>query len=295
MANPVSDFVSIHTLTNRFEADLLVDALQKEGIPAFVRSFEETPYNGLFISQRGWGLIMVSEEAADKAKGIVKTIVESLKSKSIFTDPSEIDPTLWEELRKAEPETIRVNALVQFDATTGAYGFVFLNSPYLCFPAGETIEAVESNPCDHNEFSFYLAVLHYLLEARPAGVKGGWISEKEIPGGELFFRGHHRLPIDPIKDLFGTRPDLFEAVAVQAGGTPMDMGDMAFQFRVLPRIPLVLVLWKGDDEFDPELKVLFDETVHQHLRNLDTIWALVGAVSRCLHRIAKSLLEEGRG
>lgn len=292
MANPVSDFVSIHTLTNRFEADLLVDALQKEGIPAFVRSFEETPYNGLFISQRGWGLIMVPEEAVDKAKGIVKTIVDSLKSKSIFTDPSEIDPVLWEELRKAEPETIRGNALVQFDATTGAYGFVFLNSPYLCFPAGETIEPAETNPCDHSEFSFYLAVLHYLLEARPVGVKGVWISEKEIPGGELFFRGHHRLPIDPIKELFGTRPDLFQAVAAQAGGIPMDMGDVAFQFRVLPRIPLVLVLWKGDDEFDPELKALFDETVHQHFRNLDTIWALVGAVSRCLHRIAKGLIEE---
>lgn len=292
MTIPDSDFVSIHTLTNRFEADLLADALQKEGIPAFVRTFEETPYNGLFVAQKGWGLLMVPEEEETKAKEIVNTIVDNLKDKSIFSDPSEIDAVLWEDLRMADPESVCRNALVHFDRDRNAYAFVFLNNPFHCFPAREVIEPAESNRCNHDEFNFHLAVLHYLLEAAPVGVKGGWISEKEIPGGELFFRGHHKLPVDPLKDLFGTRPELFQAVAARVGGIPMDMGDMAFQFRILPRIPLVLVLWQGDDEFDPELKVLFDETVHQHFRNLDTIWALIGAVSRCLHRIAKGLMEE---
>ncbi len=117
MTTPASDFIAIHTLTNRFEADLLVDALEREGIPTFIRSFEETPYNGLFISQRGWGLIMVPEEAAEKAKGIVKSIVDSLKSKTIFSDPSEIDPALWEELRRADPVEVCRNALVEFHMT----------------------------------------------------------------------------------------------------------------------------------------------------------------------------------
>lgn len=292
MTRPDSDFVSIHTLTNRFEADLLADALRKEGIPVFVRSFEETPYDGLFVAQKGWGLLMVPAEEEKKAKGIVNTLVDSVKDKTIFSDPSEIDPVLWETLRTADPDWVCRNALVHFYREKGAYAFVFLNSSFLCFPARETIEPLDLHQCNHNEFNFHLAVLHYLLEAAPAGVKGQWISEKEIPGGELFFRGHHRLPIDPLRELFGSSPELFQAVAAQVGGIPMDVGDMAFQFRVLPRIPLVLVLWQGDDEFDPELKVLFDETVHHHFRNLDTIWALIGAVSRCLHTIAKALVEE---
>jgi len=292
MTTPASDFIAIHTLTNRFEADLLVDALEREGIPTFIRSFEETPYNGLFISQRGWGLIMVPEEAAEKAKGIVKTIVDSLKSKTIFSDPSEIDPALWEELRRADPAEVCRNALVEFDSENQSYSLVFLNSTFACFPAREIIEPVDNTHCEHNEFNFTLAVLHYLLEASPGGVKGVWIGEKEIPGGELFFRGPHELPLAPLRELFGDRPGLFRAVAARTGGLPMDMGDMSYQFRVLPRIPLVLVLWKGDEEFGPEVKVLFDKTVPQHLRNLDTIWALVGAFSRCLHRIAKALAEE---
>lgn len=292
MTKPDSDFVSIHTLTNRFEADLLADALQKEGVPAFVRSFEETPYNGLFVSQKGWGLLMVPEEEEKKARGIVNTIVDSLGDKSIFSDPSEIDPVLWEDLRSADPHSVCQNALVHFDREKDAYAFVFLNSPFLCYPARKIIEPVEGNRCDHNEFNFHLAILHYLLEAAPVGVKGTWIAEKDIPGGGLFFRGYHKLPVDPLKELLGSRPELFRAVAARVGGIPMDMGDMAFQFRVLPRIPLILVLWQADDEFDPELKVLFDETVHQHFRNLDTIWALIGSVSRRLRRIAEDLMEQ---
>ncbi len=43
---------SVHTLTSRFEADLLMDALEREQIPALLRSFEETPYDGLCDAAR---------------------------------------------------------------------------------------------------------------------------------------------------------------------------------------------------------------------------------------------------
>lgn len=292
MRDDVSEFVSIHTLANRFEADLLTDALEKEGVPVFVRSFEETPYDGLFVAQRGWGLIMVPEASAEKAKGIVRLFRESIRSRGIFTDPSEIDPVLWRTLRASNPKTICANAQVQFDTETGAYRFVFLRGSYLCYPEKEAIELAEDASCPAEDFNFYLSILHYLLEAQPVGAKGKWVSEKELPGGELFFRGHHRIPIDPLKDLFGNRPDLFAAVAHKAGAVPVDMGDLAFEFQILPRISMVFVLWKGDEEFDPELKVLFDETINRHLHSLDTIWAFVGAVSRCLKRMGRDILKE---
>lgn len=292
MTDSASQFVSVHTLTNRFEADFLIGALDREGISAFVRSFEETPYDGLFISQKGWGLIMVPEESADRAKGIIQPLMENLKSKTIFTDPSEIDPMLWDELRGTAPGTICSGAQVEFDPESKAFRVPFLGTPLLCFTERETIEPAETALCDNLDFSFYLALLHYLLEAQSIDVKGVWISEKDIPGGELFFRGHHRLPIDPIKKMFGTHPELFQATSEMVDGIRMEMGDLAYQFRAFPRIPLVFVLWKGDEEFGPELKVLFDQTIHLQLRSLDTVWALVGAVSKCLHKIAKDILRE---
>ncbi len=42
------------TLDNRFQADLLTDALDQEGIPFLLREYRDTAYDGLFIGQKGW-------------------------------------------------------------------------------------------------------------------------------------------------------------------------------------------------------------------------------------------------
>jgi hypothetical protein len=56
------------------------------------------------------------------------------------------------------------------------------------------------------------------------------------------------------------------------------MADAAFSFSITPRIPVAVLLWVGDDEFESEAKLLFDKTIVQHLP-LDIIYAL--AVEIC--------------
>jgi Putative prokaryotic signal transducing protein len=59
------------TLDNRFQADLLTDALDKEGIPFLLREYKDTAYDGLFIGQKGWATLMVDEASLETARGIV--------------------------------------------------------------------------------------------------------------------------------------------------------------------------------------------------------------------------------
>jgi hypothetical protein len=56
----------------------------------------------------------------------------------------------------------------------------------------------------------------------------------------------------------------------------------------LPRIPLTLVLWTGDEEFAPEATVLFDKSVRSYLPPED-IAMLSGMVVYRLIRINQSL------
>ncbi len=60
----------------------LRDALEKEGIPVIVRSFSETSFDGIFIPQKGWGLILVPKELCDRAQQIISSIEMSLPSQS---------------------------------------------------------------------------------------------------------------------------------------------------------------------------------------------------------------------
>jgi len=77
-----SDMVRIHTVENRFEADLLMQALGEESIPAMLRRFEETAYDGLFVIQMGWGAILVPGDYETEARSVIENVLENISESS---------------------------------------------------------------------------------------------------------------------------------------------------------------------------------------------------------------------
>ena len=72
------DMVRVHTVENRFEADLLVQALGQENIPVLLRRFEETAYDGLFVTQMGWGALLVPGDYEEEAARVVNRVLASI-------------------------------------------------------------------------------------------------------------------------------------------------------------------------------------------------------------------------
>jgi hypothetical protein len=286
-SNMENHMEAVHTLTSRFEADLLMDALEREGVPALLRSFEETPYDGLFVMQRGWGQILVPDTHVEQAKEIIQALVQDLKEKRRYEDPADVDPVLWEELRRAEPQTVCRNAQVRYDEASSAYVVPFLDGEYHCLLAEERIAPLGLNTHVRVNFQFCLVILHYLLEAQSEGIAGKWVSEQEIPGGSFFFHGVHAFHTKPLEELFGHRPALFASAAERLGGMRVAGGDLAYRFWALPRVPLTFILWKGDEEFPAAVHVRFDASIPHHFHTLDTIWALVNTVCRTLLAIGR--------
>ena len=64
------------TLDNQFQADLLTDALGKAAIPFLVREYKDTAYNGLFVTQKGWGTVMVDEARFGEAEEMVRDLFD---------------------------------------------------------------------------------------------------------------------------------------------------------------------------------------------------------------------------
>jgi hypothetical protein len=60
-------FVRAAIAGDRFEADVMKDALEKEGIPVLVRSFQDTSFDGIYVPQKGFAVIEVPEERRDEA------------------------------------------------------------------------------------------------------------------------------------------------------------------------------------------------------------------------------------
>jgi hypothetical protein len=81
-------FVKVETVENQFEADVIKSTLQKELIPAMVRSFHDTAYDGIFIPQKGWGLVLVPEVHRERALEIIAALKADFKK----TEDSSISP-----------------------------------------------------------------------------------------------------------------------------------------------------------------------------------------------------------
>jgi hypothetical protein len=74
MMEAMDPWVKAGTVENRFEGDRISQALQEAGIPFLIKSFLDTAYDGLYIPQKGWGVVMVSEKNKEEAEKLISEI-----------------------------------------------------------------------------------------------------------------------------------------------------------------------------------------------------------------------------
>lgn len=75
----MDQWVKAGTIENRFEGDRISQALQQAGIRFFIKSFMDTAYDGLYILQKGWGVVMVSKRNKEEAEGLISEIKNTFK------------------------------------------------------------------------------------------------------------------------------------------------------------------------------------------------------------------------
>lgn len=189
----------------------------------------------------------------------------------------------WEELRQKDPGDVCQRTEATFSHDKQGYILPFLNQKYLILPGEQKILCFRGEHCEEVELRdyFYLSVLLYLLHAQKVEPTRIWVSEKELKGGVTFFRGPHALKVEELKTIFGYHPEVFLQAGKLLGGVELFFGDKAFALSVFPKVPLAYVLWKGDEEFPPQITVMFDSTIEKHF-SLDGIWCLVAEVSQRL-------------
>lgn len=69
--------VKLRVMDDRFQADLWCQALEQRGIPHLLRTYEDTAYDGIYVSQRGYGVIYVEEEHLESARRVDEDLARS--------------------------------------------------------------------------------------------------------------------------------------------------------------------------------------------------------------------------
>ncbi|MDD9304133.1 MAG: DUF3786 domain-containing protein [Desulfobacter sp.] len=73
----------------------------------------------------------------------------------------------------------------------------------------------------------------------------------------------------PLKQKFANQKRLLEKACLAIGGTDVkdryDAADLAFQFRIFPKVYVTLLFWDKTQGFEPEAKLMFDQTILDHM------------------------------
>jgi hypothetical protein len=127
-------------------------------------------------------------------------------------------------------------------------------------------------------------LLYYLLTADGAPLTGKWVSFADLPDGRMYnaaFQGYSGdeivktfehvgrdvIPPKRIATSYSQSNPLheFNQACFASGGKPVELGSASFVFQALPRVPLMLTYWLGDEEFPSSCKILFDESACHYL------------------------------
>ena len=134
--------------------------------------------------------------------------------------------------------------------------------------AGETWLPADS----HGEV---LTIFDYLCDASPGRTTAGTFVSMASLGGHV-----HGGLVQKSGDLersIDTDPDAFCRACRVLGGVPAEGGDLCFDLKLFPDMPLRLRFWHADEEFDPFLDLLFDKNALQFLR-YETTWFAAGVL-----------------
>jgi len=131
-----------------------------------------------------------------------------------------------------------------------------------------------------------LIILHYIIQAQGHPLAGEWISFRQLSGGEVYYPAFDKRSQKPLLRFFAHRGDLLEAAGRALGGMKAPTGDRGTVITALPRVPIVFLLWNGDEELPSDARILFDASVSAYLSTEDVVVLAQQGVLR--------LIEQGR-
>jgi hypothetical protein len=130
-----------------------------------------------------------------------------------------------------------------------------------------------------------ILILHYFTGAQGTPATGKSTAYKQLQGGLSYFPAFSQRVIGPLVKNFGRNPELLRKAAADLGGREADYGDASVTINAFDRVPITLVLWRGDEEVAPNGNILFDANVSDYLSTEDVtvlcetiIWKLVRSI-----------------
>jgi hypothetical protein len=130
-----------------------------------------------------------------------------------------------------------------------------------------------------------LLALLYLSRARAGPLANQWVPYRELKDGLFYAKSFQETVEERLCRRFGEDLEGLREACAALGGREVDQGDLGMVLNTFPRLPLLIILWRGDEEFEPSARILFDASADSYL-NAFELRMLCGEVVGRLVRYA---------
>ncbi len=181
----------------------------------------------------------------------------------------------WDLLERLDADSVRTRAGLAFDHSSASYVLRSFGQDVRI--SSQNRDIVSDSPVgeflvkDLGHLS-RVSILFYLIHAKDVPPSGRLVKPGELPGGEIYAKGAHVLPLQRIAEEFGDGRERFLDKGRRLGGEQWEHGDVSLKLFPFPRVPVVLAVWEKDEEFPPDSALLFDSSCRFHLP-ADVLWA----------------------
>ena len=182
----------------------------------------------------------------------------------------------WEILASMSPDAVCRAAEASYDAQASAYKLKSFGMDFVVSVNDRSISSTaEGSAVLLQRLGYFsrLSVLWYLVNVKDVACTGTPVKLENIPGGDIFTRGSHVLPLDPVARKYCKDKAAFIEKGKSFGGETVKGGDASIRLLPLPRIPVVLTLWLEDEEFPARADLFLDSTCSMQMPT-DMLWSV---------------------
>jgi hypothetical protein len=114
-------------------------------------------------------------------------------------------------------------------------------------------------------FTVKLLTLLYLSRADGVPLSNQWVPYRELPDGLFYSKSFSDTVEERLKDHFDGKLEALLDAAGRLGCSTVSQGDAGLVFNTFPRISLLFIYWKADEEFPASANILFDASASHYL------------------------------
>lgn len=186
-----------------------------------------------------------------------------------------------EQYKAMDPLECASRTGVPYDEETRCFTLRMLQKEYQISWPELNITRTDQTDTDYavleNEVPAKILALRFLLHGVCSETTGKFLTYREVPSGEVYFRQFSGRCLARLAYGFGFKPDKLKNAFERLGAKPLKNGDVSYELEIIDRHYVQFILWVGDDEFPPNAQMLFSDNFP--LSFLPEDLAVVGDIS----------------